>query len=71
MKIRMEFHSPKSTAPKHADFYSAFAVRSAYGDKINITTISKQLKRVLDELEIIIDENAEMKTREGSDHGDN
>ena len=40
-------------------------------DKISLTFISKRLDDVLEQMHIITDEIAEMKEREGHEHGDN
>lgn len=47
------------------------ADKKAAEDRISMITISKQLQRVLDEMAVITAEIAEMKTREGGEHGDN
>ena len=47
------------------------ADKKAEEDRISIITISKQLKCVLDGVAVITAEIAEMKTREGGEHGDN
>lgn len=39
--------------------------------RISMSTISKQLDKVLDEMRIITEEIQEMKDREGGEHGDN
>ncbi len=47
------------------------ADKKAEEDKISMITISKQLQNLLDGVSIITAEIAEMKEREGGEHGDN
>ncbi len=47
------------------------ADKKAAEDRISMITISKQLQQVLDGVKIITEEIAEMKEREGGEHGDN
>ena len=39
-------------------------------DQISMITISAKLDQILDEMSVITQEIAEMKAREGSEHGD-
>ena len=47
------------------------ADKKAEEDRISMITISRQLKKLLDGVAIITQEIAELKEREGGEHGDN